>query len=63
MKDDRLPMKQVLRISRRVLRLVDGYLATEDLDTLRTDGRGLLSYRELRRHIRVALRLRARVSR
>lgn len=42
---------------RRVLRLVDGYLSTDDQDTLRAFDGGLTTYGELRQHIKGALKL------
>lgn len=42
---------------RRVLAMVDRFLKLDDQDTLRTDGRGLMNYREIRRHVRAARRL------
>ncbi len=46
---------EIIRIQRRVLRLVDKYLAEEDQDSLRGADGGLMTYRELRRHIDSAL--------
>lgn len=39
------------RIVRDVLTLVDGYLATQPQDALTTDGRGLMTWAELRQHL------------
>ena len=46
---------EIIRIQRRVLRLIDKYLAVEDQDSLRGADGGLMTYRELRQHIDVAL--------
>jgi hypothetical protein len=48
----------VERAMRRVLRLVDGYLAKQDQDKLTTDGRGLMTWGEIRHHVRSAAALR-----
>ena len=42
---------------RRVLSLLDGYLAKQDPHELTTDGCGLATWAELRAHVRCALRL------
>ena len=42
---------------RRVLRLVDGYLSTRDQDELVAWDGGLMTWRELRRHVKAALKL------
>lgn len=42
---------------RRVLRMVDGYLARQPQDTLLTDGRGLMTWGEIRLHVRGARKL------
>lgn len=46
-----------LRALRRVLRLLDGYISTQDQDLLLAYAGGLMTWRELRRHIRSALKL------
>ena len=43
--------KQVIRIQRRVLKLVDIYLAAMDQDTLHGAGGGIMTIRELRQHV------------
>lgn len=42
---------------RRVLRLVDGYLSNDEQDTLRAFDGGVMTYGELRQHIKAALNL------
>lgn len=42
---------------RRVLRLVNAYLGRQKQDLLVTDGRGLMTWGEIRYHVREALRL------
>lgn len=48
---------------RRVLRLVNSYLKRQRADLLVTDGRGLMTWGEIRYHITAALGLRAHLSR
>ena len=48
----------VIRTQRRVLRLVDGYLAKMPQSPLHTDGEGLMTIGELRQHIAAVLSLR-----
>lgn len=49
--------KEAVDAYRRVLRLVDGYLRKEKQSLLVTDGRGLMTWGEIRLHIREALAL------
>lgn len=42
---------------RRVLRMVDGFLACQPQDALTTDGNGLMTWREIRQHIAAASKL------
>ena len=53
----RVTLAKALAINRRVLRLVDGYLGKDDQESLRTDGKGLMTYGELRQYIKAALDL------
>jgi len=46
-----------VRIMRRVLRLVDGYLSQMDQAAKRTYGRGTMTISQLRQHVRAALRM------
>lgn len=53
--------REALRISRRVLRLVRGYIAIQaEKDVLLTDGKGLMTWIELLNHIDGALSLKPR---
>lgn len=52
--------KAVIRVLRRVLRLLDMYLAMMPQDTLHAAGGGVMTIRELRQHIKFALLLRAK---
>jgi hypothetical protein len=49
--------QQALVIYKRVLRLVDKYLARQKQDLLVTDGRGLMTWKEIRSHIQESLKL------
>lgn len=49
-----------MRAMRRVLRLVDGYLAKQDPNELTTDGRGLMTWGEIRQHVQAAAELKAK---
>lgn len=49
-----------IAVLRRVLRLVDGYLARQDQDVLLTDGRGLMTWGEIRNHIEAARSIKAK---
>jgi hypothetical protein len=40
---------------RRVLRMTDRFLAKEKQSLLVTDGRGLMTWAEIRRHVRAAI--------
>lgn len=42
---------------RRVLRLVDGYLSTLDQDTLTAWGGGMMTWGELRQHVKAAAKV------
>jgi hypothetical protein len=42
---------------RRVLRLVNGYLGKQKQDLLLTDGKGLMTWGEIRAHINAALEM------
>lgn len=50
----------IIRTHRRVLRMVSGYLSKMKLDTLHTDGRGLMTLRELKLHVDSALQMNRR---
>lgn len=50
--------REALEISRRVLRLVRGYIRVQNPDLLITDGRGLMTWAEVNYHVRGALALR-----
>lgn len=52
--------REALRVSRRVLTLVNKYLYRQRQDLLVTDGRGLMTWGEIRHHVRAALSLRVR---
>ena len=53
----RLTYEQKQRAIRRVLRLVDGYLSTRDQTELVAWNGGMMTWRELRWHIKAALKL------
>jgi hypothetical protein len=50
---------EVIEVMRRVLSLVDGYLAKMPQEALHTDGAGLMTIAEFRQHVAGALALRA----
>jgi hypothetical protein len=50
----------VLAAQRRVLRLLAGYIGKQDQATLTTDGRGFMTWGELRHHALSAARLRVK---
>lgn len=53
--------KEAIRIYRRVLRLVHQYIkANTDSETLLAAGGGIMTWRELRQHIKESLALRVR---
>ena len=52
--------RTVLAAMKRVLRLVDGYLARQEQNALITDGRGLMTWGEIRHHVVSASKLRVR---
>ena len=43
--------EELREATNRLLKMIDGYLAKEDQDSLRTDGSGLMTYAEIRQHI------------
>lgn len=45
---------------RKVLRLVDGYLAKQPQRVLQTDGRGWMTWAEVRYHIKLALSMKTK---
>jgi hypothetical protein len=49
--------KEAVAAYRRVLRLVNGYLKKERQSLLVTDGRGLMTWGEIRHHVQAALSL------
>lgn len=49
--------EEELEAVKRVLKLVDGFLAKLPQDTLTTDGEGLLTWGELRLHVQAASRI------
>jgi len=50
--------KEAVDTYRRVLRMVNSYLGKQKQDLLVTDGRGLMTWGEIRLHIRESLALR-----
>lgn len=54
----RVKASDALKAMRRVLRLIDRVLALQNEYALTTDGRGLITWAELRRHVRAAIALR-----
>lgn len=52
--------REALVISRRVLRLVRGYIRRQPPQLLITDGRGLMTWEEVLYHVRGALALRVK---
>lgn len=48
---------EAIVIYRRLLKFVDGFLAREKQSTLTTNGHDFMTYREIRRHIKEALKL------
>lgn len=59
----RVSEHEALKISRRVLRLVRGYIRVQKPDLLITDGVGLMTWEEVNYHIRGALALRVKLER
>lgn len=57
MSEWRVSEREAIRIYKRVLRLTDRYLAKQKADLLVTDGRGLMTWAEIRQHIRESLML------
>jgi hypothetical protein len=55
-----LPAKEVIATQKRVLRLVDAYLRKEKQDLLVTDGRGLMTWGEIRQHVKGAIALKVK---
>lgn len=53
----RVDENEAIKIQRRVLKLVDGYLAKQQQGTLISNGRGMMTFAELRQHIKGALSL------
>ncbi len=56
----RYSARTILKTHRRVLRMVFGYLSNMDgvdLQTLRTDGKGLMTFGEVLAHVGAALNL------
>ena len=51
---------EATEVYRRVLRFADGFFATEQQDTLTTNGKDFLTFGEIRYHIKSALALRQR---
>ncbi len=51
---------EALKISRRVLRLVRGFIRAQKPDLLITDGRGLMTWEEVNYHVRGALALKVK---
>lgn len=58
-----LSAKEVVRHQKRVLRFVDGFLSKENQTMLITNGRSLMTYAEVRSHIKAALKLEVRRAR
>ena len=52
--------RDVVQVYRRVLRLTDRYLRRQKQDLLITDGRSLMTWGEIRQHIRESLALKTR---
>lgn len=53
----KMPTAQELRAIRRVLVLLDGYMSTEQQDTLLAWDGGWMTWRELRQHAKAAIKL------
>ena len=49
--------REAVIVYRRVLRLADAYIKRQEQDMLITDGKGLMTWREIRQHIRESLAL------
>lgn len=52
----RVSSKEAIVVYRRVLRMVDRYLKSQRQDLLVTEGRGLMTWGEIRHHIKSALK-------
>lgn len=55
--------KTAIAAYKRVLRMVNGYLRIQKQDLLVTDGRGLMTWKEIRYHISGALNMRIKRTR
>lgn len=53
-----LPAEEVVRHQKRVLRFVNAYLRVQKQDLLVTDGRSLMTWGEIREHVKQAIALR-----
>jgi hypothetical protein len=49
--------REAILAYRRVLRLVNGYLGKQKQDLLLTDGKGLMTWGEIRAHVNAALEM------
>lgn len=52
----RVSAREAIAVYRRVLRMTDRYLAKQRQDLLVTEGRGLMTWGEIRHHIKSALK-------
>lgn len=57
MSEWRVSEREAIAIYKRVLRMTDKYLAKQKADLLVTDGRGLMTWAEVRQHIQESLKL------
>ena len=57
-KRPRVSAETAIQSYRRVLKLVNGYLKAERQGLLATDGRGLMTWGEVRHHVQCALSMR-----
>jgi hypothetical protein len=55
--------KQAIAAYRRVLKMVNGFLKVQKQDLLVTDGRGLMTWKEIRYHINAVLRMKIKPER
>lgn len=55
-----LPAKEVAMHQKRVLRLVNSYIYRQRQDLLITDGRGLMTWGEIRKHVKEAIALKVK---
>lgn len=52
-----LEPKEAVKVLKRVLRLVDGFLSKEKQSLLVTDGRNLMTWEEIRQHVKAAKKI------